>query len=100
MTLYMAPTSMLVAEVGEPPDVAEPHSVSEAGQEEVALVVPVASLALHLHHTRLIYDLVGKYPPLNTMFISTCCATSVSFFSPRPVPMLRSAQWSRWSPCH
>ena len=51
MTLYMTPTSMLVAEVGEPPDVAEPHRVSEAGQEEVALVVPVASLALHLHHT-------------------------------------------------
>ena len=51
MTLYMALTSMLVAEVGEPPDVAEPHRVSEAGQEEVALVVPVASLALHLHHT-------------------------------------------------
>ena len=51
MTLYMTPTSMLVAEVGEPPDVAEPHRVAEAGQEEVALVVPVASLALHLHHT-------------------------------------------------
>ena len=65
MTLYMAPTSMLVAEVGEPPDVAESHRVAEAGQEEVALVVPVASLALHLH-------LVGKYPPLNTMFILTC----------------------------
>ena len=47
----MTPTSMLVAEVGEPPDVAEPHSVAETGQEEVALVVPVASLALHLHHT-------------------------------------------------
>ena len=54
---------MLVAEVGEPPDVAEPHRVAEAGQEEVALVVPVASLALHLHHTRLIYDLAGKISP-------------------------------------
>ena len=100
MTLYMTPTSMLVAEVGEPPDVAEPHRVAEAGQEEVALVVPVASLALHLHHTSSGHDYTMIYPPLNTMFISTCCATSVSFFSPRPVPMLRSARWSRWSPCH
>ena len=37
---------MFIAEVGEPPDVAEPHGVAQAGQEEVALVVPVPSLLL------------------------------------------------------
>ena len=41
-------TSMLVAEVGEPPDVAESNGVAEAGEEEVALVAPRAPLHLLL----------------------------------------------------
>ena len=40
---------MLIAEVGEPPHIAQSHSVTEAGQEEVALIVPGASLSLHRH---------------------------------------------------
>ena len=40
---------MLIAEVGEPPHIAQPHCVAEAGQEEVALIVPGASLGLHRH---------------------------------------------------
>ena len=47
-------TSMLVAEVGEPPDVAEPDGVAEAGEEEVALVVPRAPLHLVLVHHLLV----------------------------------------------
>ena len=39
---------MLVAEVGEPPDIAESNGVAEAGEEEVALVVPVAAVGLLL----------------------------------------------------
>ena len=38
---------MLIAEVGKPPNIAEPHSVAETGEEEVALVVPGAPLGLH-----------------------------------------------------
>ena len=41
-------TSMLVAEVGEPPEVAESNGESEAGEEEVALVAPRAPLRLLL----------------------------------------------------
>ena len=41
-------TSMLVAEVGEPPDIAESNGVAEAGEEEVALVAPRAPLHLLL----------------------------------------------------
>ena len=39
---------MLVAEVREPPDIAESNSIAEAGEEEVALVAPRAPLCLHL----------------------------------------------------
>ena len=39
------PTSTIpVAEVGEPPDVAEPHGEAEAGEEELHGVVPLAAL--------------------------------------------------------
>ena len=38
---------MLIAEIGEPPDIAEPHRVAQAGEEEVALVVPRPPLGLH-----------------------------------------------------
>ena len=38
---------MLIAEVGKPPNIAEPHSVAETGEEEVALIVPGAPLGLH-----------------------------------------------------
>ena len=41
-------TSVLVAEVGEPPDISQPHRVSQAGEEEVALIVPVPPLHLLL----------------------------------------------------
>ena len=39
---------IFVAEVGEPPDVAEPHGDRDAGEEEVQGVAPVASLLLRL----------------------------------------------------
>ncbi len=39
-------SSVLVAEVGEAPHVAQAHRVAQAGEEEIALVVPVASLIL------------------------------------------------------
>ena len=38
--------SMPKAQNGEPPDVAEADGVAEAGEEEVALVVPVAAVGL------------------------------------------------------
>ena len=41
-------TSMLIAEVGEPPDIAESNGVAETGEEEVALVSPRAPLHLLL----------------------------------------------------
>ena len=47
-------TSMLVAEVREPPDIAESNGIAEAGEEEVALVVPRASLHLLLVHRLLV----------------------------------------------
>ena len=48
------PTSMLVAEVGEPPEVAKSNGEAEAGEEEVALVVPRAPLHLVLVHHLLV----------------------------------------------
>ena len=42
------PTSMLIAEVGEPPEVAKSNGESEAGEEEVALVAPGTPLCLLL----------------------------------------------------
>ena len=36
-----------VAEVGEPPDVSEPDSKTEAGEEELDGVVPAASVLVH-----------------------------------------------------
>ena len=42
------PASMPKAQNGEPPDVAEADGVAEAGEEEVALVVPVAAVGLLL----------------------------------------------------
>ena len=47
---------MLIAEIWKPPDVAQPHSVAQAGEEEVALVVPVApvQLLLLLHVLRVL----------------------------------------------
>ena len=41
-------TSMFVAEVGEPPDIAESHRVAETGEEEVTLVVPAPPVRLLL----------------------------------------------------
>ena len=35
---------MLIAEIGEPPDITEPHRVAQAGEEEVTGIVPVPSL--------------------------------------------------------
>ena len=40
---------MLIAEVGEPPNITEAHGVAKAREEEVALIVPRASLGLHRH---------------------------------------------------
>ena len=40
---------MLIAEVGEPPHIAQPHRVTETRKEEVALIVPGSSLGLHRH---------------------------------------------------
>ena len=44
---------MLLGEVREPPHIAEAHGQAQAGEEEVALVVPQAPLhlALSLHCT-------------------------------------------------
>ena len=39
-------STVLEAEVGEPPDVAEADGVAEAREEEVALIVPVAAVGL------------------------------------------------------
>ena len=39
---------VFVAEVREPPDVAEPHGHRDAGEEEVQGVAPVAPLRLRL----------------------------------------------------
>ena len=52
-------TSMLVAEVGEPPDIAESNGIAEAGEEEVALVAPRAPLHLLLH---VLLDLSFTHP--------------------------------------
>ena len=42
MMMFARTSSVLVAEVGEPPDVAEPHTDGDAGEEEVELVPPLA----------------------------------------------------------
>ena len=48
---------MFVAEVGEPPHIAQAHCVAQAGEEEVTGIVPVASLLsllpAVLHHAAL-----------------------------------------------
>ena len=46
--MWCFPTSMLVAEVGEPPEVAKSNGEAEAGEEEVALVAPGTPLCLLL----------------------------------------------------
>ena len=45
---------IFVAEVGEPPDVAEPHGDRDAGEEEVQGMAPVAPLLLRLDTSILI----------------------------------------------
>ena len=42
-------SSILEAEVGEPPDVAEAHGVGDAGEGEVPLAPPGATLGARLH---------------------------------------------------
>jgi hypothetical protein len=44
---------VLVAEVREAPDVAQAHGVAEAGEEEITLVVPGASLRIILAFARI-----------------------------------------------
>ena len=46
MTLYMAPTSMLVAEVREPPDVGEVHGEPDDAEEKVEVAAPGLSLTV------------------------------------------------------
>ena len=38
------PTSIIEADIGEPPDVAEPHGQAEAREEELTVIVPALSL--------------------------------------------------------
>lgn len=42
-------SSILVAEVGKAPDVAQSDGVAQTGQEEIELVRPVASVGLRIH---------------------------------------------------
>lgn len=46
-------SSVLEAEVGEPPDIAEPHSVGDTREDEVPLAGPGAALLLLLFLTAL-----------------------------------------------
>ena len=39
---------MFVAEIREPPDISETHSIAEAGEKEVTLIVPAPSVRLLL----------------------------------------------------
>ena len=39
-------SSILVAEIGKPPNIAEAHRHGDAGEEEVQLVAPLASLSV------------------------------------------------------
>ena len=48
---------MFVAEIGEPPDISQADSIAEAGEKEVALIIPGSSiwflLLLNLRHVLL-----------------------------------------------
>ena len=39
---------MFVAEIGEPPDISQADSIAEAGEKEVALIIPGSSIWLLL----------------------------------------------------
>ena len=57
---------VFVAEIRESPDVAQAHGISQAGQEEVALVVPVSSFIFLLRECLLglgqVLRLAGTFP--------------------------------------
>ena len=48
-TVGFLTASILVAEVGEPPHVAQAHGVSQQGHEEVKAAAPVAAVVVGLH---------------------------------------------------
>ena len=56
---------MFVAEIGEPPDISQADSIAEAGEKEVALIIPGSSiwflLLLNVRHVLL--SLAFTHPP-------------------------------------
>ena len=56
---------MFVAEIGEPPDISQADSIAEAGEKEVALIIPGPSiwflLLLNVRHVLL--SLAFTHPP-------------------------------------
>ena len=52
-------TSILVGHIGEPPDVAQPHRQTQAGEEELKVVAP--ALATH-PHSRSGLEMAGEAP--------------------------------------
>ena len=59
-------STVLLAEVGEPPDVAEPNAEAEDGEEELDGAVPGGPLAplLHHHHRHLLLPSHADLPVL------------------------------------
>ena len=64
------PTSIVEADIGEPPDVAEPHGQAEARKEELTVIVPALSLrhlVVHNIHPCFLAQSPLACVPLSTM---------------------------------
>ena len=56
---------MFVAEIGEPPNVSQANSIAEAGEKEVALIIPGSSIRflLLLNFRHVLLSLAFIHPP-------------------------------------
>ena len=71
-----APTSSVpVAEVGEPPHVAQPHSIAHEGEDELDLSSPLGALLL-LHTDRSWVSTTTMYAPILRASLVQGCFTS------------------------
>ena len=69
------PTSIIEADIGEPPDVAEPHGQAEAREEELTVIVPALSLrhlVVHNIHPCFLVNTItpGLCPTLHYEYVS------------------------------
>ena len=91
---------MFVAEVRKPPHVAQTHSVAQAGQEEVTLVIPRTPLNLLLHclDVLLTLTLALAHPHLEDARYTQSVEIRSPIWSVLPVRLLMTNWWVRPGP--